>query len=364
MRTKEGFIVPLVSVIVPVYNAERYLRQCVRSVLQQTISDLEVILVDDGSKDDSLTICNDLAAEDPRVQVVSTKNGGAGAARNAGIAVATGTLLYFLDADDWVEPELLQRLTEKINLADEGTMAICARYIESADGSNRKAWLPVREGRKWQHENIADCVANLDEANVFNYVWDRLYFRSVLEKHNIRFETHFTTGEDLGFNLRYFRYVTRCELVMQPLYHYRTDNQNSLCARYKQRMYEIVSEQGRMRADFYREMQMTDDPRYQAILAHQYVAHLHACVPNMYRPNAKLSHRQRREIFGQLISDPLLKRYIPKNTDRDLYLRLFSAVIPLGSVWLADGIYSVLFFFRNHFSGAYSRWRRKTEKRS
>ena len=95
----------LISVIVPIYNVERYLEKCIDSILAQTYRNLEVILIDDGSKDDSGTICDAYAAADSRVKVIHQQNGGAAAAKNAGLRAATGEYLSFVDADDWIDPQ-------------------------------------------------------------------------------------------------------------------------------------------------------------------------------------------------------------------------------------------------------------------
>lgn len=98
-------VLPMVSVIVPVYNAAGQIERCVQSIAKQTVRQIEMILVDDGSKDQSLALCRKLAEKDDRITVVAKENEGAGAARNAGMAVAHGKLLYFVDADDWIEPD-------------------------------------------------------------------------------------------------------------------------------------------------------------------------------------------------------------------------------------------------------------------
>ena len=101
---------PKISVIIPVYNVEKYLKRCVDSVFQQTLKDLEIILVDDGSPDDSPAICDQYAAEDPRIRVIHKENGGLASARNAGMRIAQGDYIFFLDSDDWLEPDGMETL--------------------------------------------------------------------------------------------------------------------------------------------------------------------------------------------------------------------------------------------------------------
>ena len=104
---------PRISIIVPVYNAEEYLERCISSLRSQTLEDIEIILVDDSSKDSSLEICNKAAAEDSRIKVIHKVNEGAGKARNAGLAVATGDYIGFVDCDDFVVPEMFRTLYDR-----------------------------------------------------------------------------------------------------------------------------------------------------------------------------------------------------------------------------------------------------------
>ena len=103
---------PVISVIVPVYNAEKYLTECVESILNQTIEDIELILVDDGSTDGSPAMCDAFAAQDPRVKVIHKPNGRASSARNAGIRAATGEYIAFVDSDDWISPDMYEKMLE------------------------------------------------------------------------------------------------------------------------------------------------------------------------------------------------------------------------------------------------------------
>ena len=126
---------PTISIIVPVYNAEKYLNQCIQSILNQTFSDLEVILVDDGSKDNSFEICKEFQKIDSRIKVLNQENKGAGAARNVGLAIAKGEYIGFVDSDDWIEPNMYETLYELIN-KNHADMAICDLTYSSEPSVN------------------------------------------------------------------------------------------------------------------------------------------------------------------------------------------------------------------------------------
>jgi len=167
-----------ISVIVPVYNVEQYLSRCVDSILGQTFSDLEVILINDGSRDTSGSICDSYAAKDSRVRVIHKKNGGLSSARNAGIDAAAGEYLTFVDSDDWIEPEMYETmlsLTEQYR-AD----LVCAgRYdVDGATGEKKVGLCPKRE----------ECISSEEMVGKI-FLWDgcdssacdKLYHRDLFE---------------------------------------------------------------------------------------------------------------------------------------------------------------------------------------
>lgn len=124
----------MISVIVPVYNMEKYLEKCVRSILDQDYKDIELILVDDGSKDSSPAMCDEFAKQDERIKVIHKANGGQGSARNMGLDIAKGEYISFIDSDDWVEPDMYTNLIT-IAKENDADLAICEVALNEEDGS-------------------------------------------------------------------------------------------------------------------------------------------------------------------------------------------------------------------------------------
>lgn len=169
-----------ISVIVPVYNVERYLRRCVDSILDQTYENLEIILVDDGATDSSGAICDDYAGKDPRIQVIHKRNGGLSSARNAGIDASSGEYLAFVDSDDWIEPEMysyLMGLIQKYGVK----FAYTGRYdVEEETGEKTVGLCPKTE-EKISARDFVGRIFLWD--NVDSAAWDKLYHRSLFENH-------------------------------------------------------------------------------------------------------------------------------------------------------------------------------------
>lgn len=221
---------PLVSVIVPVYNVEPYLRCCIDSVLTQSLRDIEVIIVDDGSPDGSPAICDAYAAADPRVRVIHKANAGLGYARNSGIEVATGSYIAFLDSDDYIEPHTLERLytlatDNRLDIirAARNEFTIEGNFSHTVSGSP----LAVYEGRDTlrrialcyfgQPHGTADHTLNLEGS-----AWGALYSRRLFDTHSLRFVSERElVSEDFIFNYEAALAAQRIGKIRDTLWHYR-----------------------------------------------------------------------------------------------------------------------------------------------
>lgn len=170
---------PCISIIVPIYKVEPWLRRCVDSILSQTYSDLEIILVDDGSPDNCGAICDEYATIDSRVKVIHKPNGGLSDARNAGIAIAKGEYIGFVDSDDYIEPEMYERLL-KAALEQHAKLSMCAFYCENDDGTMNEldAVSLIPDGV----QGAEALFVKLSEGNgwFFTVAWNKLYHRSLL----------------------------------------------------------------------------------------------------------------------------------------------------------------------------------------
>ena len=175
---------PLISVIVPVYNVEKYLIEAVDSVCKQSYKNLEIILVDDGSKDKSGDICNNLALQDSRIIVYHKDNGGLSSARNYGMDFANGEYIYFLDSDDFIQEETISKLFEGFlrnnNIGIVSSPCIY-RYCKGKCSIFRKDWA-IKEERIIKHNNF--CLATLNQYSCHT-AWNKLYKKEIIE--NTRF---------------------------------------------------------------------------------------------------------------------------------------------------------------------------------
>lgn len=203
----------LISVIVPIYKVESYLNKCVESIVRQTYTDLEIILVDDGSPDNCPQMCDDWAAKDSRIKVVHKENGGLSDARNAGLAVATGEYISFIDSDDWIEPAFIEVLLHATTTTG-ADIAECATRLVSEDGKELYA-RGVAENETL--DTVTALVRLVKEDCVFQTVWNKLYRREVIG--DILFEKG-KYNEDDYFTYQIFDRAKKIALVARPMYNY------------------------------------------------------------------------------------------------------------------------------------------------
>lgn len=219
----------MISIIVPVYNCIRSLARCIGSVQNQTLTDWELLLVDDGSTDGSGSLCDQVASSDNRIRVLHKSNGGVSSARNMGLEHAKGEYVMFCDSDDWVEPEWCEQLFLAAK-ENHGCQPICNYYrsTENHETINRKE----------QCEDMNESIAKKDFFSLNRYEllgipWNKIYSRAILEENHIRFQSGLSLGEDLVFNLDYLH----CQaggfvFIKKPLYHYSVGSADSLSSKY------------------------------------------------------------------------------------------------------------------------------------
>lgn len=228
---------PLISVVVPVYNVEKYLRECLDSILAQTYQNIEVILVDDGSKDSSGVICDEYAQRHENFRVVHKENAGLGMARNTGLEYVNGEYVTFLDSDDWLEPDMIQQLyngivSQNVDVCKAGFRRVTNEKEVLFERSYQDEYYPGEYARlellprmigssPSQHDSIEMCVCAV------------LYKVSHIKQHALRFPSERELiSEDLVFNIDYMQFADGACTISYSGYNYRM-NLGSLTTSYR-----------------------------------------------------------------------------------------------------------------------------------
>lgn len=237
----------MVSVIVPIYNAEKYLSKCIESILNQSMREIELILVDDGSKDQSGEICDKYAKKDHRVRVIHKENGGLSTARNTGIMAATGSHLSFVDADDYLDLDAYEEISKVIQLEDPDCIDFGWKYIsESGEISFNLNKLEKEKllTLKIIQDKILPPLLNLvdDKENfIFDFAVNKIYKKNIISKYQILFDEKRRTWEDRIFVVEYLKYCHNFYSMNRCYYNY-VSVPNSLSRRYDPQFFNIILE--------------------------------------------------------------------------------------------------------------------------
>lgn len=230
---------PAVSIIVPVYRVpEKYLRACIESCRRQTLQELEIILVDDGSPDQCGNICDEYAAEDSRIRVIHKENGGLSAARNTGFLAASGDWIMFVDGDDWIDPDMCACMYETA-CREDVQMVMCGITKEYGHTSEVYHFYIEEktyrgEACRWLQQQLLVFEGNIGDA------YSKLINRKYLEDHHLLHDEQLRQGlEGLEFNLRVFETLQGAVFLNRPFYHY-IYNEKSISASHDERNHQYV----------------------------------------------------------------------------------------------------------------------------
>ena len=216
---------PKVSIIVPVYKVEKYLNRCIDSILTQTFTEWEMILVDDGSPDRSGEICDEYALRDSRIKVLHKQNGGPSSARNLGIEHAQGKYIWFVDSDDWIEHGALHRI---FNVMDNSNADVCFFCLNPI--SNSEVQIPfdfksiVGNNVDGIHyvgkQQCAKAFVEIEMSGGMGWTWNKWFKKSIIDENHIRFDTRFAIQEDHLFTLSYLLHINHVIITKYAPYNY------------------------------------------------------------------------------------------------------------------------------------------------
>lgn len=231
---------PKISIIVPIYNVEKYLDRCMQSLLGQTLKDIEIIMVDDGSPDNCPKLCDEYEKTDSRVKVIHKKNGGLGYARNSGLDVASGEYVAFVDSDDFIEDSMYAKLYNAA-VKENADVAYCNHFIfHTATGRLEKPYAPVEKSITFRGSEVVDevmknMIASAPETSTerkyYMSVWRGIFRRSVIG--DLRFESERDyLSEDIIYQVAVLQRVSAVTFIHDRLYYYR-ENEISLTHAYR-----------------------------------------------------------------------------------------------------------------------------------
>lgn len=217
---------PLLSIVVPIYNVAKYLPYCLNSIINQTFQDFELILIDDGSTDESGEICDEYARNNKKIMVVHQQNQGLSGARNAGIRLAKGKYLAFVDSDDYIHPQMYESM---VALLEKENLSLCScGFVRTSENRELSTDMQQIENSKIEIWNCDEAIRNIGKMNLV--VWNKVYRKDIVE--GLLFEKN-AFSEDIGYNsFALQRVKTSICHISYPFYYYRVNRFGSSGTQY------------------------------------------------------------------------------------------------------------------------------------
>ena len=238
---------PLISIIVPVYNTQNYLRQCLDSLIFQTLQNIEIIIIDDGSTDNSPAIC-DSYSYDKRIIVRHEKNQGVSKTRNLGISLSSGNYIMFVDSDDWIDLKTCEKMAAAINIENPDLIISGNMNVASSGQTIRHLFKGNQFFNLENYQNniliptmglVGSQLKNPAKLDKLTPVWARLYKAEIIKKHSIKYiDLNVLPSECLQFNFEFCLHASSAYYVDEPLYYYRRNTQFSVTKPYRSNLIE------------------------------------------------------------------------------------------------------------------------------
>lgn len=305
-----------ISFVVAIYNVEKYIECCLESLVNQNYDDYEIILVNDGSTDDSYSICNRYAEEHKNIILINQNNQGANIARNNGLNMASGDWIVFVDGDDYVAHELCVELSQYLD--DQYDVVMFSNYSVFTHGTEKKHVHRIKTWEITSKEDIDELkCSTLNRIGPYKYniktvdpvtIWNKAYNHSFLKRFQIQFIPHFPKLQDISFNLTVYEQARKICFVDYPWYYYREATDNSVTRRYQEdidQKFQIINEW------FFDYMKNHQEERLIEAYYERIVTHLRTCVVLKYcNPCYQKRYSVRKKEFLQLLEQDIYREAV------------------------------------------------------
>ncbi|WP_313421311.1 glycosyltransferase family 2 protein [Moraxella sp. CTOTU49803] len=294
-----------VSIVMPVYNVENYIVSSIKSVLNQTYKNFELIIVIDGSKDNSEAIAREFEKADSRVKVYTKPNGGISDARNYGLNIATGDFIYFLDSDDWIVPSLLEE-NLKIIIQDNLDFVVFGFYQDNVDEEEKliKQVKHLPEDNIWLNGEAIHLSPYM--LNILGYAWNKIYRKQYLNQNNISFINGISLFEDILFNAKVYQHSDRILFNQKAYVHYVQRPVITLTKQFHEKSFDWIKLRHSALIKF---LQAWTFENKEGILANDLVSGLRYCVLNLFRFKNQFNFIQKIVYIDKMLNDKDLRQF-------------------------------------------------------
>ena len=298
---------PTVSIILPCYNVELYLEKSIKSIINQTYQDFELLVIIDGSPDNSQLIAEQFAEQDDRIKVFIKENGGLSDARNYGLERASGEFIYFIDSDDWIESNLLE---DNLNLLESQSLDfIIFGYTQDNEDLkgeilSSKSVIPIYESI---NKNYPSLTLDSHHLGLLGYAWNKIYRKSFLDQHQFKFQKGVSLVEDILFNAPIYSISNNIVFNNKSYYHYINRQVPTLMKQFHINSYDLKKIKNRVLNDFLTKWNILNKNE---ILAFSHIQGIRYCIHNLFSFKNQLNIYQKYNFIKMMFSDKETKSLI------------------------------------------------------
>lgn len=349
-------LLPKISIIVPVYNVEKYLNKCIDSLLEQEYQKFEVILVDDCSKDRSGIICDKYAQQDERITVIhKEKNEGLGKARKTGVLNARGEWLCYIDSDDWIDKDMLLYLMSIIesshNNIDIIVFGITMCYEDNKENIKLKTTIIPEKYIARTKEEVGNLVMELDSHRTFPFMWNKIYNAKFVKESAIDFNS-IKSMEDFFYNIEIFEKAKNVITTDRAFYNYRRSNRETLVSSYNSDFFELSKKRYLSEVNFLQKMNAFNQINEQ-ILFRIFIKHIISCLSRDSAGNAQLNLIEKKKNAKKYLDDNITEYVFKSFNAMNIKFKIIKYIFVNKHYLMALILGKTNFLIQNKFKSIY-----------
>ncbi|MCR5557151.1 MAG: glycosyltransferase family 2 protein [Butyrivibrio sp.] len=337
----------LVTIVVPVYNGVPYIQHCVEQLKAQSYTNIEVIFVNDGSKDDTAMVCSEAIKGDNRFLLINKENGGTSTARNAGIESAHGKYIAFFDCDDEYDSEMISILVAEMEKHNADMVSCgyffkvqCKDDVYLEEKSYPSRFFPNFEAMKYEYVDIWD-------SDMFYNIWNKLYRMDVIKANNLRYRVGHVYTEDRVFNRAFIKVCKGIVLIDKCLYYYVRERAGSTSERYWDKNFEVRVKEYNELKEHFKEMDAWDE-KSREYVSREFIERVAGCIENVFHADKQLSTKQKYTLIKEMIDYPDVREASKYAECRSRKMKIIAAPIKNNMAFESFFIEWVIYLIRKN----------------
>ncbi len=326
---------PELSIVIPVYNGEKYILKCYEGIASQTFKNWEAIFVDDGSTDNSPTILDNIAISDSKVSVIHKPNGGTATARNAGLDISNGKYITFLDCDDEIKNDIYEKMIDLMN-STHADMGVCGFFFKLEKESEELSETTYLEKKYYptcfykNKDEIKEHLVDMWDSDLLSNVWNKLYSMDLIREKNLRYRDGHVYTEDRVYNRQFIENCESIAFTSECLYYYVRERVGSTTEKYRDDSFLIRNKEYKEFTQHYKKLGIWNE-KSREYTSREFIERIAGCIENVFHSGKKLSYKQKYEKIKYMVKYPDTREAIKYARCRSKKMRIF--VLPIKWNW-------------------------------